>query len=508
VASTLVGSTLGRFRVDRLLGKGGMGEVYAAFDERLEREVALKVLSEEGDVAVQKKRLMREAKLAAKLTHPNIATVYEVDELEGRLCIVMELLQGSSLRKILTTRKMDMDESIAVGRDIARALARAHSGGVIHRDIKPENVFVTSLTPDALLAKVLDFGLARHRPEGLAVSEQTLTTTRGDMWGTPGYVSPEQAHGQEIDVRTDIFSFGVILYEMLAGIRPFRADTPLGVMIATTRNEPRPLREIVPHVPPAIEELVRCCLRKDRESRYADGSALSAALESFVRANPTSYALPSAIGATPAGPVLAVEDVGGNMIVSQALAPAPDSRRAERLREAPTFVQPGRDARVPPDEQQRREHMKLIVAIVSGVGTALVLVVLLFGWLSSLRRVHTTASAAPSASVFELAEALSSGEPPLVPSALPPPSAAALGTEAPAPAPSPMPSMELLGDPLDGPDPAPSAAPAPPRPVVAPRAAPAGAGASSARPRRKPADCAEPFKVDSKGVKIPKLYCL
>jgi serine/threonine protein kinase len=128
--STSVGSTLGRFRVGRLLGKGGMGEVYAAFDEMLERDVALKVLSEDGDAARQKKRLLREARLAAKLTHPNIATVYEVDELDGRLYIVMELLEGVALRKILLERRMKVDEAVSIARDIARALARAHASGV------------------------------------------------------------------------------------------------------------------------------------------------------------------------------------------------------------------------------------------------------------------------------------------------------------------------------------------------------------------------------------------
>jgi serine/threonine-protein kinase len=354
-----------------------MGEVYAAFDEKLERDVALKVLSEEGNLTTQKKRLLREARLAAKLTHPNIATVFEVDELGERLYLVMELLEGSSLRRILGERKMGIDEAIGVGRDMARALARAHAGGVIHRDIKPENVFVTQPSPDTLLAKVLDFGLARHRPDGVNIAEQTYTVTRGDLWGTPGYVSPEQAHGQGVDVRTDVFSFGVVLYEMLAGIKPFRGDTPIAVMVATTRTEARPLREITPAVPVGIDEIVHRCLRKDREQRFSDGAALSAALESFIRGNPSPYAMSSVIGSNPGAPVLSPERAGGSPVASAAL-----SGETKTTGHSAAIAMPARDGDAAPLEQQRREHMKLVTAIGGGVAIAMVLVVAILAWFS------------------------------------------------------------------------------------------------------------------------------
>ena len=186
MSAALEGTTIGRFRVGRLLGKGGMGAVYAAFDEHLERDVALKVLHEEGESGLQKKRLMREARIAAKLQHPNIATIYEVEELEGKLFIVMEMLEGQSLRQALHQRKLDVDEAIQIARDMARGLARAHGAGFIHRDIKPENVFLTSLSADTSIAKVLDFGLARQKPTPAAelhkTDENTSTgTSRGDV---------------------------------------------------------------------------------------------------------------------------------------------------------------------------------------------------------------------------------------------------------------------------------------------------------------------------------------
>jgi serine/threonine protein kinase len=480
-----------------------MGEVYAAFDERLEREVALKVLSEDGDVGLQKKRLFREARLAAKLTHPNIATIYEVDELEGRLYIVMELLEGLSLRKILTHRKMSVDEAIAVARDVARALGRAHSGGVIHRDIKPENVFVTSPSPDALLAKVLDFGLARQRPDGVTVAEQTYTVSRGDMWGTPGYVSPEQAHGQMVDVRTDLFSFGVIFYEMLAGIKPFRADTAIGIMLATTRTEPRPLREIAPQVPPAIDEVVWRCLRKDRDERYADGNELSAMLEAFVRSNPR----PNAPGAVVGGNIGRISEPESGTLV---LVPNLDS---ESRTTGPTEVVPNRSQELQSLEVQRREHMKLVAAIGSGVAIALVVVVVLLAWLAPSRRPKTAiADPTPSAVVASPATALEPTPSAPIASATaiatPTATASVVASAAAAPAVPAVEPAEAL-EPGEAPPPpiASVAATVAPTPTLAPTAG-RPASVASSRPRKKPADCVEPFKVDAKGVKIPKLYCL
>jgi serine/threonine protein kinase len=479
-----VGTTLGRFRVDRLIGRGGMGAVYAAFDEKLERDVALKVLIDEGDATVQKKRLLREARLAAKLQHPNIATVYEVDELDGRLYIVMELLEGSSLRKLLTQRKMAVDEAVSIARDMARALGRAHAAGVTHRDIKPENVFVTTPSPEAILAKVLDFGLARQKPPagpGAAAEERTSTdtTSRGDMWGTPGYVSPEQAHGQPIDARTDVFSFGVVFYEMLANIKPFRGENAIALMIATTRQEPRPLREILPDLPAEIDEIVRRCMMKKKEDRFADGGELGAAFDAYVRGNTASGKVGNVIGSSPSLPslpILSLEDVGGQPHLSTAL---PDDS-------APTTGNAGiamttREDTLLSIEQQRRDRMKLFAAIGSGVGVALIVIIVALSWKSASTQPITTASAglpdpSPPSSVIELPS-------PPEPSPAPAAPAATLAV---------APELE------PEPDPTPAAAPA------AHHAAPA---AGSGR-RKKPADCSQPFITDAKGVKIPKLHCL
>lgn len=487
-SSSLVGSTLGRFRVDRLLGRGGMGAVYAAFDEKLERDVALKVLVEEGDAALQKKRLMREARLAAKLQHPNIATVYEVDELDGRLYIVMELLEGESLRKTLKQRKLGVEEATAIARDIARALARAHAAGVTHRDIKPENVFLTTPSPDVVLAKVLDFGLARQKPAapaggtepGAPSPEHTSTdTSRGDMWGTPGYVSPEQAHGRPVDARTDVFSFGVVFYEMLANIRPFRGENAIAMMLATTRQEPRPLREIVRDLPPEIDEIVRRCMKKNAAERYADGGELSAALDAYVRTS-TSGRLANSIGSSPSLPLLTLEELGGQPVPTGPLDEAPTTGEAGIAMMAP------RDEAPVSIDPQRQDRVKLLAAIGSGLAVALLVIVVGL----TLRRSASRDGAAPASSVAVV-------EPPSTvvqaPPAPPVPPEPASALDEPAPARDPEPEAETE--------------PAPP-PVAPPAAAPTPPPAASARRKKPVDDCSQPFVVDAKGVRIPKIHCL
>lgn len=463
-----------------------MGEVYAAFDEKLERDVALKVLIEEGDAAIQKKRLLREARLAAKLQHPNIATVYEVDELDGRLYIVMELLEGSSLRKILNKRKVARDEAISIARDIARALAKAHSAGVTHRDIKPENVFVTTPSPDAILAKVLDFGLARQKTQVGGSEERTSTdtTSRGDMWGTPGYVSPEQAHGQHVDARTDVFSFGVVLYEMLANIRPFRGENAIAMMLATTRQEPRPLREILPDLPLEIDEIVRRCMKKKADERYADGGELNAALDAYVRGSTASGKMISVVGSSPSLPLIAFEEPPA--APSPPIAPSPPD-------EAPTtgsavIAMATRDEPVPSVEEQRRERMVLLMAIGSGLGVALIVLVIALSWASAHRASAAAAAASGSAS---------SPEPPTTVVQAPPQVTPASEEVVPA-------------APLDvPPERAPEGEPDPPIELTDPVAAAHQPAPAPSAKKKKPADdCAQPFVVDAKGVRIPKIHCL
>ena len=283
---SLAGTRLGRFRITRLIGKGGMGEVYAAVDEDLDRQVAIKVLGTAVDVEPHRRRFLREARLAARLNHPNIASIHEVGDSDGRRYIVMELLEGKTLRVLLNERRLTVDEALTIARDVARALARAHAGEVIHRDIKPENIFVTMPAPDVLLAKVLDFGLARDelmRSKNDEEDTATDLTGPGEACGTAGYLAPEQARGLAVDVRADIFSFGAVFYEMLTGKRAFDGRNQLARMLAVVKHPHEPLRSRVPDVSPEVEAVVERCLAKSAADRYADGSALLAAIEQILR---------------------------------------------------------------------------------------------------------------------------------------------------------------------------------------------------------------------------------
>jgi serine/threonine protein kinase len=283
---SLAGSRLGRFRIKRLIGQGGMGEVYSAVDEHLDREVAIKVLGAAGEGESHRRRFLREARLAARLNHPNIASIHEVGDSDGRLYIVMELLEGQPLRALLTQRRLTPEESLSIARDIARALARAHAGEVIHRDIKPENVFITHPSPDVMLAKVLDFGLAREELTRRRTDEEATATDLtgpGEACGTAGYLAPEQARGLVVDIRADIFSCGAVIYEMLAGKRAFDGKDRLARMLAVVKTQPEPLRSCAPDVDPELAGIVERCLSKAPADRYPDGAALLGALDQLAR---------------------------------------------------------------------------------------------------------------------------------------------------------------------------------------------------------------------------------
>jgi serine/threonine-protein kinase len=271
---------LAHFRLNGKLGRGGMGIVYRAYDEKLDREIALKVLP--GNFAEdppRQRRFMREARLAASIAHPNVATVHEIGEASGRIYIAMELVSGTTLRRHIEAGKVPVPEAVRITKEIARGVAKAHARGIAHRDLKPDNVMVG---PDGAV-KVLDFGLAKPTevsPEPQAAEPATLTQ-EGRIIGTPGYMSPEQATGRPLDVRTDVFSLGVVLYEMLAGKRPFVGETSMDIVIATSRDPAPPLT----NVPADLAKLVDRCLRKDPEERYANADAVLAALDA-VRATP------------------------------------------------------------------------------------------------------------------------------------------------------------------------------------------------------------------------------
>ena len=242
-ADDLVGQTLGHFRVVSLLGVGGMGVVYKAFDERLHRTIALKVLPEEAiREEAQKSRFLREARSAAAVAHPNVAAIHDVGEVDGRVFLAMEYVEGKTLREEIAGGHLDLAESGRIARGIARALAKAHEKGVVHRDLKPDNVMLN----EDREVKVLDFGLAKLLAQDedarkrLEVDKtELLLTADKQVVGTPSYMSPEQATGKKVDARADLFSFGILLYEMVTGTRPFGGDTAVEVLVAIVHDAPR-----------------------------------------------------------------------------------------------------------------------------------------------------------------------------------------------------------------------------------------------------------------------------
>ncbi len=272
----MIDTTLGHYRITAKIGAGGMGVVYRAHDERLDRDVAVKVLHQ--DVAQDADRLARferEAKAVAKLDHPNILAIHELGTHKGSPFIVTELLEGESLRQQIPAGGMAWQEAAEIGAAVAEGLAAAHRKNIVHRDLKPENIFLTS---DGRV-KILDFGLARIvLPTDEEAETATLTpggTEAGTVMGTVGYMSPEQAEGRPVDTRSDLFSLGTILYEMLAGRRPFEGDTATGTLAALLRDDPPPLAG----VDPKVARLVERCLRKDVTDRFQSAVELKSAIE-------------------------------------------------------------------------------------------------------------------------------------------------------------------------------------------------------------------------------------
>jgi len=263
------GMKLGRYEILSALGAGGMGEVYRARDMQLGRHVALKVLP--STVLCEElslERFQREARAASSLNHPHICTVYDVGEQDGTHYIAMELLEGSTLAHLLASGPLPIEDGLELGIQIADALAAINQTGVIHRDIKPSNIFVTSRSE----AKLLDFGLAKeYSPAGAAADATTLAgamTSRGEVLGTVGYMSPEQAEGKELDARSDIFSFGAVLYEMATGRRAFPGTSQASIIAEILRGEPPPAAGVNPKVPQELERIISKALEKRPADRY------------------------------------------------------------------------------------------------------------------------------------------------------------------------------------------------------------------------------------------------
>ncbi len=282
----MVGDNLSHYRILRLLGQGGMGAVYLAEDLRLGRKVALKVMLPE--IATHEKRLqrfLREARLSSSISHPNVTAFYEIGEENGVHFLAMEYVEGNTLRGKVAGAPLELDEALRIARQVAEALIAAHKTGVIHRDIKPENVM---LTTDGHV-KVLDFGLARRNiaPEEGVSSDEQVTKTQLSMVGQPigtvSYMSPEQLRGQKVDGRSDIFAVGVLLFEMLAGRRPFEATSTIGTMQRILTTPPDALARFNYDVPLEVERVIRKCLEKDPEWRYQSARELAVDLAALER---------------------------------------------------------------------------------------------------------------------------------------------------------------------------------------------------------------------------------
>ncbi len=269
--------TVSHYRIESEIGRGGMGVVYRAVDTRLGRAVAIKMLPPEATADPDRhRRFVQEARSASALNHPHIVTIHDIDEDAGTTFIAMELVDGTPLDRLLAQGAPPVATTLEYGAQVAGALAAAHATGIVHRDIKPANIMITR---DGR-AKVLDFGLAKLVER--APTEETmsaLATRPGLIMGTAAYMSPEQAEGRAVDARSDIFSFGAVLYEMLTGRRPFTGTTELGTITAILRDQPPPVRSVRSDVPGDVQAIVDRCLAKDPAARYADAGALRAELD-------------------------------------------------------------------------------------------------------------------------------------------------------------------------------------------------------------------------------------
>jgi Tol biopolymer transport system component/serine/threonine protein kinase len=279
------GQLVGHYKIVSLLGSGGMGDVYLAQDSRLGRKLALKMLPAEFiKDADRVRRFEQEARAASALTHPNILTIFGIEEAEGKRFIATEYIEGKTLRACIADGKLELGESLNLAYQIASALAAAHKAGIVHRDIKPENIM---LRPDGYV-KVLDFGLAKLTERGMDGAEEeprafaNVKTDAGVRIGTVSYMSPEQAREQPVDQRSDVFNVGVVLYEMLTGQMAFRRDSAFDTMQAIVHDEPAGLSELKSRIPTGVDRVLRRCLAKNPEGRYSDGSELTAALKELM----------------------------------------------------------------------------------------------------------------------------------------------------------------------------------------------------------------------------------